>query len=314
MRHCAVAVRCLWSVSSEATDEPALDRRLSAPQPRHEMIDHAILAIVGNDVALAQSALWDDRERLREAFGRQPVAWGLGSVQDRRAIIKRRPAGRELGFDFAALASDTPSRVVVGVVAHPDEARLPTDALPPFRFQNWVVACPPIPRGALDDETRTGVDALLDDHVRRTMEGQSDGELLAHALINAVARRPDSRRPGFRLDDAMTAAVEGRATVREVVDDAVPLDAVFSNGRCLVAMTDTRPLYWRWFEGLEDDPVAREERRRMHLAPRPAPRPHYRGLIVTSVDSEPEVAWTRLEPRSVLGFEANSAPEVRAIT
>ena len=273
------------------------------------MLEHALYAVISNDVALTPAALLDDRERFRAGPTDGARAWGLGSVQDRRALIKRRPQLGNHVFDFAALASDAPSRVVVGCVVGGDGPSLPTDAIPPFRFQNWVMAPQPTATRVLDAEARDCVRAMVPDHVRQTLEGESDGELMSHAMIGGIGLHPAARTPDFPVelvDELVSASYE---RLRDLVGDEIPLDLLLSNGRVLWAVADSRPLWFRWFEGLGDDPLARAERRKMALAPRPTPRPHFRALVVTSVASDDD-DWEKLDVGQRLNFVATSAPQI----
>ena len=273
------------------------------------MLEHTLYAVISNDVALTPAALLDDSERFRAAPADGARAWGLGSVQDRRALVKRRPQLGNHVFDFAALASDAPSRVVVGSVVGGEGPSLRTDAIPPFRFQNWVMAPKPTPTRVLDPDARNGVRALVPDHVRQTLEGESDGELMSHAMIGGIGLHPAARKPDFPVelvDELVNASYQ---RLREMVGDGIPLDLLLSNGRVLWAVADSRPLWFRWFEGLEDDPLARAERRKMALAPRPTPRPHFRALVVTSAESDDQ-GWKKLDIGQRLNFVATAAPQV----
>ncbi len=133
------------------------------------MFEHMIYAVISNDVALTPAALLDDQERLRASPADGARAWGLGSVQDRRALVKRRPQLSNRVFDFAALASDVPSRVVVGTVVGGDGPPLRIDAIPPFRFQNWVMAPQPTATPVLTRDARQGVREMIPDHVQQTL-------------------------------------------------------------------------------------------------------------------------------------------------
>lgn len=273
------------------------------------MLKNTTYAVISNDVALTPAALVDDRDRFRAGTADGARAWGLGSVQDRRALVKRRPNLGNHVFDFAALASDAPSRVVVGAVIAADGPSLRTDAIPPFRFQNWIMAPRPIAARVLDREVREMVREMVPDHVRRTLEGESDAELLSHAMIGGIGLHAAARTPDFPVQLVDELVTESYAKLRETVGPEIPLDMLLSNGRVLWAVADSKPLWFRWFEGLDDDPIAAEERRKMALAPRPTPRPHFRALVVTSAPSDAP-NWQMLEVGRRLNFITAEAPRV----
>lgn len=273
------------------------------------MLRNTIYAVISNDVALTPAALFDDRDRFRAEPSDGARAWGLGSVQDRRALVKRRPKLGNHVFDFAALASDAPSRVVVGALIADDAPPPRTDAIPPFRFQNWVLAPRPTRARFLEAELRHRVRDLVPDHVRRTLEGESDGELMSHAMIGGLGLHAAARTPDFPVELVDDLIIASMTELRVLLGDEVPLDLLVSNGRVLWAIADSTPLWFRWFEGLDDDPMVRAERKRMALAPKPTPRPHFRALVVTSAKSE-EHGWTRLDVGQRLLFVATDPPRV----
>ena len=164
------------------------------------MFEHMIYAVISNDVALTPAALLDDQERLRASPADGARAWGLGSVQDRRALVKRRPQLSNRVFDFAALASDVPSRVVVGTVVGGDGPPLRIDAIPPFRFQNWVMAPQPTATPVLTRDARQGVREMIPDHVQQTLEDESDAELMSHAMIGGLGLHPAAGTPDFPIE------------------------------------------------------------------------------------------------------------------
>lgn len=274
------------------------------------MLQNTIYAVISNDVALTPAALLDDQDRFRAEPNDGAKAWGLGSVQDRRALVKRRPKLGNHVFDFAALASDAPSRVVVGAVISGDGPQPRTDAIPPFRFQNWVLAPQPPTSRFLDGELRKGVRALVPDHILRTLEGESDGELMTHAMIGGLGLHPAARTPDFPVELVDDLIIGSMTQLRELLGDEIPLDLLVSNGRVLWAIADSKPLWFRWFEGLDDDPMVRAERKRMALAPKPTPRPHFRALVVTNDESDDD-GWTQVDVGNRLLFVATQAPDVR---
>ena len=264
------------------------------------MFQHAIHAVLSNDFTLSSAVVAEAASALRAAPEDGATAWGFGSVQDRRALVKRRPHLGNHVFDFAALLGDAPSRVQIGVVAGPTERALGTDAIPPFRFHHWLMAGFPLPAVAMTPSERAAVRALVPDHVLRTQEGESDGELLALALVGGVAMDPASANADFPLDRLATHLARSLGQVRALAPE-LPLDSVVSNGRLLVATADQRPFYWRVFEGLDDDPVEASRRRMMHLSPRPLPRPHFRAVFVSSTPDLPG-AWLTLEQGQQLRY------------
>lgn len=273
------------------------------------MIPHTIHAILTNEVALNRAVLWGDEERFRTAAADGASAWGVGVVQDGRALLKRRPRLGNHVFDFATLVGDSPSRFIVGVVLADDGRNRGTDSVPPFRFHNWILGTCPTAGDGMGKALRERVRALIPDHVARTIEGESDADLLMHALVSGIGGNATHRNADFPVELAADLVRDAAEELRSATGGEAPLDAIIGNGRVLVALADRRPLFFRVVEGLDDDPLEIERRRSMHLGPRPTPRPHFRALALTSVESRsPE--WTRLDPGSLLAYEPGAGAEV----
>lgn len=276
---------------------------------------HQLYALVSNDFSLHSALLLPHVEQMRAGPAEGVRAWGFGSVQDRRALVKRRPRLGNHVFDFTKLVEDAPSRMVFGVTVGATERPLSTDAIPPFRFHNWLIAGYPGASARMNAEARQAVRALIPSHVLRTLEGESDEELLAHAMLGEVAMDPASKNADFpetRLREHALAAAERILGALDGATAAVPpLDTMIGNGRAFVAVARTRPLFWRHAVGLDDDPVEAARRRDMHLSPRLAPRPHFRGMVLTSIDGGD--GWQRLGPGEVLTYTTASGPRTDAI-
>lgn len=276
---------------------------------------HQLYALVSNDFSLHSALLLPHAEQMRAGPADGATAWGFGSVQDRRALVKRRPRLGNHVFDFAKLVEDAPSRTVFGVTVGATGRPLPTDAIPPFRFHNWLIAGYPGAMARMSPDVRNVVRSLIPTHVLRTLEGDSDEELLAHAMLGEIAMDPASKNADFPAERLRQHTLAASDRIQAALTDAgaptPPLDTLIGNGRAFVAVARTRPLFWQHAVGLADDPVEAARRRDMHLSARQTPRPHFRGLVITSVPGDED--WERLEPGHVLTYTTASGARVDTV-
>lgn len=276
------------------------------------MIPHALHALLSNEIALNPAALWPDEAAFRVGADDGAVAWGVGTVQDGRALVKRRPRLGNHVFDFEALIEDAPSRFVVGVVLAGEGDRddaVATDSVPPFRFHNWILGAYPWTGRRLSAEQRAKVRALLPESMLHALEGESDAELVVQAIASGIASSRAHKNADFPAELAAELVRDGTQAVRAILGADGALDAVIGNGRVLVAQADSRPLHYRVVDGLDDDPIEARRRRDMHLGPRPVARPHFRAIVVSSVAlSTP--GWVALSEGQVLCWDARHGTRI----
>jgi hypothetical protein len=264
----------------------------------------------GNDVALARSAFSDVRDAFRVSDSDGATAWGLGSLQEGLAVVKRRPGMSDRLVDFGALTCDLPSRVSIGAVLGSAD-RSGTDSIPPFRYHNWLLGVKPRRSGSLSAQSRAAVRQTVPDHLRRSKEGESDAELIALALMSRFFCRTDWRSPEMPARLVAEHLLEGVATlVSAAGEDRLELDGMFSNGKSFIAVAHSTPIFWKRFEGLADDEAVRAERQALGLVPRLTPRAHFRGILLSTRIAPELEAWSRLEPGQVLSYEHQTGPEI----
>lgn len=281
------------------------------------MRSHQLHVLLSNEVALNRAVLWHDADRFRAGPDDGAVGWGFGLVQSGRVVVKRRPRLGNHVFDFAALVGDAPSRCVAGVVVA-DHGRTPdTDAVPPFRLNNWLLATYPSTGARIPREQRDTLRAALPDHVARTIEGESDAELVMHCLVSDLGADPAGRNADYPVEALADHLRTGAARILEHAPGA-PRDAVVGNGRVLAALADTQPLFFRTVDGLSDDPIEAARRQDMHLSPRVTPRDHFRAVMVTSLAPDDASGsagreWRTVERGQVLTYTPREGATLSAV-
>lgn len=268
------------------------------------MKPYSLYAYVGSSVRRTERAL---RTCGLEHEPPAPVnAIGMGMLEDSRPVIQRRPVrGENPRFIAEIGARITPASICV--MAHDGGPKLPTQALPPFRFSGWLSAVAPHDRKVLPFDRRRELIHGVKDHVMRATAGDSGQEALGVPLHDELSQRGIVSSPGYSRSLAFDALREAFRRVHAVLGDDFDGTMVATNGRVLVASAGRSPLYWRWLEGLEPDP---EEDVR-----HPEADDAFRGFIVSSNPPANEnPAWRILESGTGVSFSFDEPPEVSLVS
>ena len=270
---------------------------------------HRLFAYTGNDLSLTARALAPDRDALCVGGKRDPAGGGIGYIQEGSALVRRRPSMGQRPFDFAALASDTPSRTVIGAALTGDlRTKTQTNGIPPFRFRFWLATMAPRVDGSIPAAARERLMATMPDHIRRSLEGRSDAELLSKSFLAAMHERSNMRLPDYPRD-AMVEAIQAHTSELQAAfaDQAAndDLSLIVSNGRAMAVSCDKAPVSYRWIDGLPDVPKDEDALSLRHVQ---RDTTHFRGLVVVTGDAP--ARYTAMQPGTLMTYQhGDDAPQ-----
>ncbi len=214
----------------------------------------ALLAVLQNDPNLLRCQL----RRLEASValsepGRLPDAYGFGYYKGNDVLLGKRPNGAPTALTPTQLAGNVDSEALL-LHARTATVGVPKDEnTHPFRWRRWLFAHD----GTLEGfrELRPRLLEALPDHLRRSVEGDTDSE---HAFMLFLKHM---RETGHLEDPDVEAASVGRALALAVRDLEAwsreagatrpsTLNLVATNGRSLAAVRRNRPLHYALLEGI----------------------------------------------------------------
>jgi predicted glutamine amidotransferase len=215
----------------------------------------ALVAILQNDSNLLRCRVQrlDRHVALAEASGAAPDGYGYGCYTSSQVLLSKRPSGFPTPLGLGQLAGEVDSEVLLAHARTATVGNHKDENTHPFRFRRWLFAHDGTVEGFA--AIRPALLALLPDHLRRMIAGDTDSEH-AFALFLEILREEG------HLDDLDVGAdVVGRALARTVrkIDELAraagvqrpsTLNLVATNGRLLAATRRGRPLFYALLEGI----------------------------------------------------------------
>lgn len=253
-----------------------------------------LFGLVINDPQRVACALHPVRDTLVNGTG-APDGWGLACFQGGEVLLQRHPKPLAAPLDFYRAAKDLRTDYIIGHVADPGTPAK-VDSTQPYRFRSWVFAmsAPPTPE-LVGPEAK--ILEQVPDFLRRNIKTHTAGEHVFHALLAFLHDASKLDDPNIRPADA-AAALSGAIALARTHVPELPLNAMISNGRILLAARGGKPLWVRHVSGIQECKVCadllpenerRDRRRTSHE--------HVRAMILAS------------EPTTVVGEGWEEAPE-----
>jgi len=203
-----------------------------------------LLASMISRADLLGEALLEERGALDASLPKAADGWGAGFYQSGEALHRKLPQPIDGQIEWAGVLDGIRSHVVIAHVREATVGDRRADNTQPFRMRQWLFAH--VGEVAGFGALRERLMASLPDFLRRNIRGQTDSELLFHALLSFL-------HDSGHLDnvDINDAAVVGalRSTVtlidrfaREVGATPSSLTLALTNGRQLYALRRGSPL------------------------------------------------------------------------
>jgi predicted glutamine amidotransferase len=253
-----------------------------------------------NDPERVACALYPAREAL--LVERAPDGWGLACYQGGEVLLQRhpKPAAR---LDLYAQAAGLRTDYVVGHVRGPGTpAKL--DNTQPYRFRSWVFG----QSGKIDrfDDLREKLLDAVPDYLRRNIRGQNDSEHMFHVFLSFLHDQGKLDDSNVRVPEASGALGASVAFMRSLVASAGGqvdgLNAVTTNGRLMLALRTTSPMWVRQQNGIASCPVCKEKPE-LRADTRRTTHEHLRAIMVLSdVDKPQGEGWEEVPPHSIVGI------------
>jgi len=247
-----------------------------------------LFAFITNDAHRVRCSLDAHQQVLRVAQQETTEGWGMGFYHGDEVLLKKRPQRSDGDLDFFALARDIRTEVLVGHVRHATIGARTTENTHPFRFRQWMGAHV----GTVDlfDEIRLDLLGSVPDFLRRNIRGQTDSEHLFHLFLAFL-------HDGGKLEDptiGVEAAADALRATLAFLDRTVaarggkesPFNAVFTNGRVLLASRRGRPLCVVRRTTMPECPVCTAEGEAMGR-PKPVGHEHLRSVLLLSRTDAP---------------------------
>jgi predicted glutamine amidotransferase len=221
----------------------------------------ALVAILQNDASLMRCQVARLGAQVALAGPeRPPDAYGFGYYSRGDVLLGKRPSGSPAPLSLAQLVGEVRTDLLVAHARHAAIGDHKEENTQPFRFRRWLFGHD----GTLEDfdAVRPRLLDLLPDHLRRSIEGETDTEhvfMLFLELLRAQGRLDD-------LDLDAEAAGELLARTVRLVDGLCrdagvqrpsALNLVATNGRVLAATRRGRPLFYALLEGIPACPIHR---------------------------------------------------------
>lgn len=272
-----------------------------------------LLAYMCSDDSLTAHAM---KEVQAEAWPQEPdrlATLGFGWVQESRTLLRKHPSQAADSVDVLGLLCDIPARSIVGHMRAKNDNDVDTLDLQPFRFRKWVYA----QSGEVPcfDEYRAEVVEGIPDHIRRSIQGKTDAEVVFHSFYNHMkqagalsAGKPRGPRAGEALAETV---VEMEQRAREAGHEGpIGVNLVGATERLVVAARLGEPIFYKVFDGVEqpgEDPLFAGHR------PKKIQHPHFKGVFVAS-GLEPKAGeWHELAERELLWIDDSWEPHTLSI-
>lgn len=255
-----------------------------------------LFGYMGNFADRLHLAFHQEREALSVSDSSRQDAWGIGFYQGGEVLHKKRPYAGTERVDWLKVTSTLRTDCIIGHVRHATVGDLRADNTQPFRFRSWLFAH----SGTVSriDPVRPRLLDGLPDFLRRSVRGDTDSELVFHAVLSFLHDAGQLDNSDVSAD-AVAAAV--RATVAQV-DRLVAefggkpssLDMLLSNGRLLLAVRrGGAPMHWVQRKGIVDVAGNSKEAKNLDLG-----SVRY-VLVVGGTESEP-LGYSKLDEGTIL--------------
>lgn len=262
-----------------------------------------LFGYISNDFSLVESAFHPVSGQLMFGDGQQPLMWGVGMVQNRDVLLRKRLSGTRQ-VDFARVAQPLHAHCIVGWATHDGTARSGVD-IPPYRLGAWLMAH----SGAMPDFGRVEPElrAMMTGGVLRNIKGRHPGEVLVHFLADQVRSELSKRSLAEARGPALAALADAMRTVRQLARDhecEVPpaQNVIITDGEVLLASSLGQPLAYHLIDGIIDDPVRRPEPLFAGHRPKRVDHPTFRAAFVGVGLEGPRDDWTHVPEHTVLAL------------
>jgi glutamine amidotransferase len=174
-------------------------------------------------------------------------------------LLQKRPHAEGTEVDFFSLTKDLRADALIGRVGLDEDDRTSAENADPFRFRWWLFGLVGETSGF--SQVRERLLESVPDFLRRNIRGRSPSEHIFHLFLAFLhdgglleAPSPHTKAVQRALQESMKfvdrlLAAAGAASTR--------LALVATNGRCLVAQTQSFPLSYLEIRGIADCPVCR---------------------------------------------------------
>lgn len=221
---------------------------------------------------------------------------GMGWMQEDRSLLRNHPKPSAGLADLLSLASDLPSRTIVGHVRGPNVGAVSAADLAPFRFRRWLWV-------SADASVVSGEPLPLPDHIRQNLHGHSTSEWLFHAVL-AELSEADVLDSFEVLSKPVVAAVQrGIEKAREAgIKSLEP--AILATNKWMLGLNAEHALFYRVIKGYEifDEPAFAGHK------PRGKQYPSFRAALLTNglVSGE---GWHPVQANHAVWFDSQCNPE-----
>jgi glutamine amidotransferase len=182
-----------------------------------------------------------------------PDAYGFGYHSEGSVLLGKRPTGAPTALSLPELVGRVDSEALLVHARKATVGKAKDENTQPFRYHRWLFAHDGTVEGFA--EARPKLLAGLPDHLRRTIAGETDSEIVFTKFLQALAA--DQRIDDHDLDASAAgralarAAKQVEATTREVGEQKPSrLVMVATNGRVMAAVRRGGPLFYALFEGI----------------------------------------------------------------